>query len=479
MPPALDCLVLGYDDDTPHLFARLASADPGAVEHRTFLRNQVPIDGVPTTYMDVLNHVVGRTPRWRTRPTRPFYHVGEVTNLAALYLASYLGARGCAVEVIGLVSAERDELRAVLTGDGGPAVVAITTTFYEDASGVGDLARLVKRHAPGALVVVGGPLVQNLFHDLDRAAFDATLRAVGADVYVHEAEGEETLLALVRAVRAGADLGAVPNLFVRTGNAITFTVARREENRLDECAIDWARVPAPLLGRSVQTRTARSCAYHCSFCDYPIRAGKLALASVPVVERELAALHARGVANVVFVDDTFNVPEERFRELCAMMIRRRFGLRWFSYLRCGSIKAADTVELMRESGCAGVFLGIESGDPGVLANMDKASTVDQYRRGIAALERNGILTFASFIAGFPGETERSLRNTIAFINEAAPTLYRVEPWWYNHRSPIHHRARELGLSGCAYDWRHATMSAVEACDGVDWIFQNVTSSWLR
>jgi p-methyltransferase len=477
MARSVDCLVLGYDDDTERLFARLATAAPDSVEHRTFLRNHVTIDGVRSTYMDALNHVVGRGPRWRGAATRPFYHVGEVTNLAALYLTSYLRERGCAVEMIGLVSAERDALLAVLGRGDGPAVVAITTTFYEDESAVAHLTRLVKDHCPGAVVVAGGPLVQNLFHDLDPAAFQATLLAMGADVYVHEVEGEETLLALVRAVRTGTDLGAVPNLFVRTRAAVAFTFARREQNPLDECAVNWSRVPETLLGRTVQTRTARSCAYRCSFCDYPIRAGKLALAAVDIVERELAMLHARGVANVVFVDDTFNVPEERFRALCAMMIRRRFGFRWFSYLRCGSIKAADTVALMRESGCAGVFLGIESGDPDVLATMDKASTAEQYRRGIAALHRHDILTFASFIAGFPGETERTLRNTIVFINEAQPALYRVEPWWYNHRSPIHRRARELGLTGQAYDWRHATMSASEACDGIDWIFQSVSSSW--
>ena len=107
-----------------------------------------------------------------------------------------------------------------------------------------------------------------------------------------------------------------------------------------------------LLGRTVQTRTARSCAYRCSFCDYPIRAGKLALAAVDIVERELAMLHARGVANVVFVDDTFNVPEERFRALCAMMIRRRFGFRWFlvSPLRVdqgGRHRRADARERVR------------------------------------------------------------------------------------------------------------------------------------
>jgi len=468
MPSALDCLVLGYDDDTPRQFARQSAGGDqcGSVEHRSFLRNQVTIGGAPLTYMDVLNEL---------RTEKPFYHVGEVTNLAALYLVSYLTARGCTARPIGLVSAEENTLIDALAHD-RPRVVAITTTFYEDTSSVERLVTLVRQHCPSAFIVVGGPLVQNLYHDLPTAEFQCALERMRADAYVSESEGEHTLLALVNAVRGGDDLSTVPNTFLAVRDCFEFTFVQREENRLDECAIDWSRVPPVLLGKTVQTRTARSCAYHCSFCDYPIRAGRLSVASVEVVEHELEMLKSRGVENVVFVDDTFNVPEERFRQLCEMMIRRRFDFRWFSYFRCGSVRKRDTFDLARQSGCTGVFLGIESGDAQVLRNMDKASTVDQYLRGVEALHENGILTFASFIAGFPGETDASLRNTIDFLNAAAPTLYRVEPWWYNHRAPIHLRASDFGLTGRAYDWRHATMSAQDACDGIDEIFASVTTS---
>lgn len=476
MPGSLECLVLGYDDDTPGGFARLAAGPRDSVEYRTFQRNQVSIGGTPHAYLDVLNRFIGDQAEWAGRGETPFYHVGEVTNLAAVYLSSYLSARGCPARPVSLVAAELGTIVDILENE-RPLVVAITTTFYEDTLAVERLTALARRHCPSAVVVVGGPLVQNLHYDLEPAAFQSALEVMGATVYVNEPEGEATLLQLVRTVRAGGDLEAVPNVFVREGGQFRFSGASREVNVLDDCVIDWSRLPGSLLGPTVQTRTARSCAYHCAFCDYPIRAGKLSVTSVAVVERELEALARRGVQNVVFVDDTFNVPHERFTEICRMMIRRQFGFRWYSYLRCGSVKTPDTFDLMRESGCEGVFLGIESGDPTILANMHKGSTVDQYLRGIEALHRNGILSFASFICGFPGETDRTLKNTIDFINAAAPTLYRMEPWWYNHRSPIHRQAAEYGLSGRAYDWRHATMTAAEACDGIDQVFQNVRDSW--
>ena len=128
-------------------------------------------------------------------------------------------------------------------------LVAITTTFYEDTSSAERLATLVRRHAPRAVIVVGGPLIQNLFHDLPPHEFQAALVRMGADVYVSEPEGEQTLLAIVTAVRDGRDLAHVPNVFLPGEGAFAFTMAEREENCLDQCTIDWSRFPAGRTSR--------------------------------------------------------------------------------------------------------------------------------------------------------------------------------------------------------------------------------------
>ena len=50
-------------------------------------------------------------------------------------------------------------------------------------------------------------------------------------------------------------------------------------------------------------RTARSCAFKCSFCNYPTRAGALTLASLDVIEKELDSMRALGyVENVVIIE---------------------------------------------------------------------------------------------------------------------------------------------------------------------------------
>jgi radical SAM superfamily enzyme YgiQ (UPF0313 family) len=248
-----------------------------------------------------------------------------------------------------------------------------------------------------------------------------------------------------------------------------------ENNDLDAESIDWSRFAPARLAPTAQMRTARSCAFKCSFCSHPELAGPLTLASVEVIERELEQLVACGVRNVVFIDDTFNVPLPRFKSICRMMIRRGFPLRAFSYLRAGNADT-ETFDLMAEAGWAGAFLGVESGDQRILGNMNKFAKVQTVAAGVRALRERGIATFTSFIVGFPGETDESIANTIAFISDNAPDFYRAEVWYADPGTPVMRDAERFGIKGAAFSWRHATMDWREATRWVHEIYATVTAS---
>lgn len=194
---------------------------------------------------------------------------------------------------------------------------------------------------------------------------------------------------------------------------------------------------------------------------------------------ELRQLHEQGVQNVVFIDDTFNVPPKRFKQLCQMMIEEKFDFNWYSYFRCSNARDAETFDLAQQSGCAGVFLGIESGDSDILGNMNKLAQDDQYRAGIGELKSRGIDTFASIIVGFPGENDKTIKNTIDFLNETEPTFWRAQAWWANPRSPVYKQRELFGIEGEAYHWSHLTMDSAQAAAACDRMFHEVTgSTWL-
>jgi p-methyltransferase len=204
-------------------------------------------------------------------------------------------------------------------------------------------------------------------------------------------------------------------------------------------------------------------------------AGPLTLTSLPAVEFELKQLHEAGVSNVMFIDDTFNVPLRRFKLILKMMIANRFNFNWFSFFRCAE-SDDECFDLMRESGCKGVFLGIESGDQDILNGMNKHAAIERYKYGIGKLNEYGIMNFASFIIGFPGETRQSVQNTIDFIEETRPTFYRAEVYFHSDNFPIEKEADKYGLRGGGYSWSHRSMDWKTACDMVDLVYRTVRGS---
>ncbi|WP_327582093.1 PhpK family radical SAM P-methyltransferase [Nonomuraea sp. NBC_00507] len=469
----LDCVVIGYNEgDFDDYRVMCERAGPGTPEYQIMRAEHLVVDGTAMPWLDAFSRLRNRGTGRADR-----YHVGEVFNLAALYLTSYLRRRGLRAEPVSLFTGERDRLAALLAER--PDVVAITTTFYVNILPVVPVVEYIRQMSPTSHIVVGGPLIDNLCQSGVNGAVQDFFFAMGADSYIQESQGEHSLGQLCQAVRAGGDLSGVDNLIHCPEDTWVRTRRRPEANDLDECSIDWAGFSPDLIGPTAQLRTARSCAFKCSFCDYPTRAGALTTASVETVRKELRALAELGVRNVVFVDDTFNVPPKRFKQLCQMMIDEDLGLRWYSYFRCSNARDEESFDLAAASGCAGVFLGIESGDSDVLANMHKLAQDSQYRTGIARLKERGVTTFASIIVGFPGETEKTVANTIDFLNETAPDLWRAQAWWANPRSPIYQQKELLGIEGEGYTWSHFSMTSSQAADLTDEMFERVTESvWL-
>ncbi|MGH9827662.1 MAG: radical SAM protein, partial [Blastocatellia bacterium] len=283
----------------------------------------------------------------------------------------------------------------------------------------------------------------------------------------------------VECLKTDGRLDRVPNLAYWDNGNLCLTPEIPENSSLDEEFIDWFSFAGENMGPVIQTRTARSCAFNCSFCNYPTRAGKLALANIGTIEKELDSMKRLGSVNsVVFIDDTFNVPLPRFKDICRLMIKNDYRFDWYSYFRCSN-SDEETIDLMGRSGCKGVFLGIESGSPSILGNMNKAATIEKYADGVRMLKERGILTFGSFIIGFPGETEDTVAETVDFIKNNGLDYYRAQPWYCEPGTPILREREKYQIEGEGFVWSHSSMDSSEAMDHVERIFLTVKESlWL-
>lgn len=472
----IDCVLIGYSEtDTSREDLALALELPDddlPPPIRSLLRTTISLSGDHHAYLEGLSAA-----RTEAGVGDGVLTVSELPSLGTLYLANYLETHGHPAAFVNSFTYEREELARLLASH--PRSVAITTTFYLAPAPVIEIVRYVRSVDPSVPIIVGGPLVDNYCRAGRGPTLDRVLDLMGADIYVWESQGEATLNSVVTALTLATDVAAVPNVLTRDSTGWRLSTRRPEANNLDDCSVRWSRFASAGIGSTVSTRTARSCAFSCAFCDYPERAGGLALAAIATVEHELEELAAMGVRRVAFIDDTFNVPMRRFKELLRMLVRRDFGIEWFSYFRCGHAKEPSVYDLMYESGCRGVLLGIESGDNRVLAAMDKRATVEDYQFGIEQLRSRGIFTHASFVVGFPGENDETLGNTIDFLNSTRPDTFAVNHWYYLHTTPIHRRAADYDLVGQGYTWSHSTMNSRQALDAADRIYTEVDgSAWM-
>lgn len=475
----LDCVVIGYNELPFEQYEGFLKAYGEESEaYRDLKFSFMDLNGKKLDYIGLLNYVFSRAYRNGEPLTgKEQFKSGEIPNLAAVYLTNFLRHRGHQARYINLFQYEKDRLAEYLAQD--PYVVAITTTFYVVNLPVIEMVEFIRRHNSKVKIVVGGPLVANHNRSFQNDELKAALDDMGADIYVVEGQGEDTLSQIVSCLKDGGDLKNVPNIIYFENGKLQRTKSQSENNSLDVHYLDWTSFPEEDLGSTIQTRTARSCAFKCSFCNYPGRAGALSLASIDTIQKELDSMRALGnVKNVVFIDDTFNVPFPRFKEICRMMIRNKYDFNWFSYFRCSN-SDQEAIDLMAESGCKGVFLGIESGSPSILVNMNKSATIEKYAKGIEMLRQRGILTFGSFITGFPGETETTVAETVDFIKTNKPDYYRSQMWYSEPGTPIQMEREKYAIDGEGFVWSHATMDSLEAMEQIENMFLSTDESiWL-
>ncbi len=403
--------------------------------------------------------------------------LGDTFSAAISYLGTYLHRRGFSFDFVNSFQNQKAELERKLKGN-EILTIAVTTTLYVSVFPLIEVVSFIRKHNKTAKIIVGGPFISTNIRTQDSMTLEFVFESIGADIYINSSQGEAALADLISTIKNNGDLSKINNIHYKSKNSYIKTEIKEENNPLNENMVDWTLFKNR-LGKFANLRTAISCPYTCAFCGFPQHAGKYQTTDVDKIEQELNSLKEAGnVESINFIDDTFNVPAERFKDILRMMIRNKYNFKWHSYFRC-QFADEETISLMKESGCEGVFLGIESGNEQILKNMNKAAALDKYRNGIKLLRENDIITFASFIVGFPGETRETVQDTINFIEETKPDFYRAQLWYCEPITPIWNEKDKYNIKGSNFEWSHATMDAKTGCDLIEEMFLNVKNSvWL-
>jgi radical SAM superfamily enzyme YgiQ (UPF0313 family) len=156
----------------------------------------------------------------------------------------------------------------------------------------------------------------------------------------------------------------------------------------------------------VSAQTSRGCPMDCSFCSVTAFNGRLfRMRDIDDVVAEVAAIPER---DIIFVDDDLNGFSRKARQRCLDLFRAmsaaRLDKQWITQVTINFGDDDELPQLARESGCAGVFIGLESTDRKSLAlirkdGMSQRRGLDYYAENVGRIRRHGIGVVGSFILG--------------------------------------------------------------------------------
>ncbi|MET0393818.1 MAG: radical SAM protein [Chitinophagaceae bacterium] len=159
-------------------------------------------------------------------------------------------------------------------------------------------------------------------------------------------------------------------------------------------------------------QATRGCPFSCSFCTVPSLNPGFRLRPVEDVIRDAAYDRfpywwQRKI--VWFWDDNLTIKRPYIRQLLTEMIPMKKW--WLTQASMDIAKDPELLDLMKASGCIGVFLGIESFGVESLADANKRQNkITNYKQAVKAIRKRGIAVMAGFIAGFDHDDEQSIVN---------------------------------------------------------------------
>jgi anaerobic magnesium-protoporphyrin IX monomethyl ester cyclase len=160
--------------------------------------------------------------------------------------------------------------------------------------------------------------------------------------------------------------------------------------------------------------TSRGCPAGCTYCIKHVSYGPtMRLRSPAKLLEEITLLNRLGVHNIHMYADLFTVNRDQVVGLCKLIIESGLKIRWTCNSRVDFVDQ-EMLGLMAKAGCWYIAWGLESGNKEILAHARKGVDPDRARTSLKLSREAGIKNWGYFIIGLPGETEATIRQTIAF-----------------------------------------------------------------
>ncbi len=270
-----------------------------------------------------------------------------------------------------------------------------------------DISRLCREM--GIKVVVGGEQITTLPHLLTA---DMDIGVLG--------EGEYAFEQLLRYFDNGWDTSSLMEI-----PGLVFYGPDGKLKASGPCihikSLDDLPIPDLLLGNedtdTLCLMTSRGCPYRCVFCATGWHKNVRWFSPGRVIETiKFHTDKYPGIRRIKFWDDLFTVNTRRIEEIVVLLEANGLTekVNYSIATRTDHINE-ELLHLLRRMNCIHVSMGMESGSEKTLAYIKKGLKVEANRKAAELLHKHRLYSEASFIIGFPYETEEDILQTYSFI----------------------------------------------------------------
>ncbi|MBF0363056.1 MAG: cobalamin-dependent protein [Oligoflexia bacterium] len=360
--------------------------------------------------------------------------------LGLAYLSSYLKSKGHEIVIIDALLSndfqkgfyENGRIRYGLSDNTlkkemeliDPDVIGVTCLFSSAEWDARNIARISKEVNPKIKVFLGGvhaTVSSRFIIEKDRNV-DGIIKG----------EGEESFANLVELIESNSEsYEKIDGVCIRRGNEIIDTPKLRFISDLDKIPLpdrtifDFKKYLTEGAAHSnfkqtpfTQMVSSRGCPFTCTFCSLIHANGlKYRMRSARAVVDEIRTLvFDWGVKEIHFEDDNLTADKERFLEICKGIksLDANITLNAPTGLAVAHLDE-EILDAMKETGFYSICMGIESGDEYVLKKlMRKPVKLSKIEPLIRHMEKIDLESRGFFILGFPGETEETIKRTVAF-----------------------------------------------------------------
>ncbi len=360
----------------------------------------------------------------------------KVLPLSLGYIASYLqkNSAGINVEILDALVLNMSYAGVVKEIFRKKRDVVGITFWTAQVPFVYNLAKAIRRENPDTTIIFGG--VHTTCCPKEAAKF--------ADYCVLH-EGEETFCELLECIRNKKSPHKIKGLaYIKNGEFIQ-TSPRRFIDNLDDIPFPaWDLLPlerydTPLHvvgGRRMPIVGSRGCPYNCSFCVSPYMWKQRVRWRSPenVVCEIMELIERYGIRQFHFWDDNLLMNKEYIEGLCTRIIDNRLDIRWVGITKGSYITAhPEIMGLLKESGCIGLEIGIESADPDTFLNIRKEENLRDLEEACRLQKEHGMYPLFTYMSLNPGENITTYYLQAKFIDKILSGL----PWYdFFHHLPF-------------------------------------------